>query len=527
MPADFHVPVAVAPATRLRPEGPPSAGGYLPIAGHGVIGDLGTAALVGSEGTIDWYCPLRFDAPSIFGAIVDARRGGHWSICPAGGVWNSTQQHLPDTNVLITRFLSEDGVAEIQDFMPVAGAHSLVRRVVGVRGRPHLVIEVEPRFDYGRSRHTVHTSGGGAVFEGSGLRMALVSPLPLRRTLDGVQAKFCLEPGQVLDFVFSPFDTGMPPPVSASLETTIEFWRAWTAGCSYRGRWGDAVRRSALTAKLLTHARSGATVAAATTSLPERLGGSANRDDRLVSIRHVAPFLSVMPRLGFAAEARASAGWVGERLSQRPQEFYALDGHAELVEVELALLEGYRGSRPVRVGADGARPPSALDLRELIDALDRSGAAEVGAAVARLAGPRSVDWDGGVPLDAQLLRLPALGLADARDPRWLATLDYIEAALVSDALVHRRPPAGDEGTCTACSFWRVEALARAGRLAEARLAFEKMLGYANQLGLYAESIGPGGEQLGNFPHAAPHLALLSAALTLEEKLAGRLPSAIT
>jgi GH15 family glucan-1,4-alpha-glucosidase len=519
MQADLTGPAPLTPAAGLRPHGPPSAGGYLPIAGHGVIGDLGTAALVGSEGTIDWYCPLRFDAPSIFGAILDARRGGHWSICPAGRAWGSTQHYLPDTNVLITRFLCEEGVAEIQDFMPVGGAHSVMRRVVGVRGSPHLVVEVEPRFDYGRCRHTVHITDGGAVFESSALRMALTSPVPLRRTLDGVQAKLCLEPGRVLDFVVSPFDPGAGLRVSASLETTIEFWRTWAAGCSYSGRWGDAARRSALTAKLLTHASSGATVGAATTSLPKRLGGSDNRDERLASIGGLAPFLLAMRRLGFAEEARASVSWLGERLSQPLQKAYALDGHAGLAEIELGLLEGYRGSPPVRVGAEARHGPSPLVLRELLDALERSDApADVRASVARRAGPRSGDWDGSLPLDAELLRLPALGLADAGDPRWLATLDSIEAALVSDVLVDRRPPSGDEGTCTACSFWRVEALAHAGRLAEARLAFEKMLGYANHLGLYAEAIGPGGEQLGNFPHASPHLALLSAALTLEERL---------
>jgi len=517
--ADFHGTARLPPAIGLRPHGPPSAGGYLPIAGHGVIGDLGTAALVGSEGTIDWYCPLRFDAPSIFGAILDARRGGHWSICPAGGAWGSTQHYLPDTNVLITRFLCEDGVAEIQDFMPVGGAHSVVRRVVGVRGRPHLVVEVEPRFDYGRCRHTVHTSDGGAVFESSELRMALTSPLPLRRTLDGVQAKLCLEPGQVLDFVVSPFDSGAGPRVSASLETTIAFWRAWAAGCRHSGRWDDPIRRSSLTAKLLTHARSGAPVAAATASLPRRLGGSDNRDGRLVSIGGLAPFLSTMHRLGFTEEARASVSWLGERLSQPLQETYTLDGQADLPEIELGLLEGYRGSRPVRVGAGATNAPSSLVLRELLDALERSDAPPaVRATVARAAGPRNPDWDGSLPLDAELLRLPGLGLADAGDPRWLATVDSIDAALASDVLVHRRPPGGDEGTCTACSFWRVEALAHASRLAEARLAFEKMLGYANHLGLYAEAIGPGGEPLGNFPHASPHLALLAAALTLEERL---------
>jgi GH15 family glucan-1,4-alpha-glucosidase len=424
MPADIRCSGRVRAPCGLRPEGPPSAGGYLPIGEHGMVGDLHTVALVGAEGTIDWYCPARIDAPSVFGALVDARRGGHWSLCPAGRHWRSRQHYLPDTNVLVTRFRSDEGELEVQDFMPVGPTPgTLVRRVVGVRGEPHLVMEIEPRFDYARRPHAVQVRDGGGLFESDGKLLALHAPLRLRRTRAGVQAKFCVAPAEVLTLLLSPAD---PPALAdGAFDDSIAFWRGWLAGSRYEGRWREAVHRSALALKLLTHEPSGALAAAATTSLPARLGGGRRRDGRHPSREDAARAAELLRRLGLEGESRASLS--------RP---------AGRAETELDGFEGWRGCGPVRIGA---------------------------------------------PLE----------------------------------------PASSSRGLPRAAFRAAEELARAERLEPARRSFEMALAYANRLGLLSETVGPGGEQLGNFPHAATHLALVSAALALDGPLGPDEPSGKT
>ncbi len=343
--ADFPCPVRRPRSCGLRPEGPPSAGGYLPIGEHGVVGDLNTVALVGAEGTIDWYCPGRIDAASVFGALLDARRGGHWSLCPAGGQWRSRQLYLPDTNVLVTRFMSEEGELEVEDFMPVGAAPgTLVRRVVGVRGEPHLVMEVEPRFDYARRAHNVHLHDEGALFESDGQALSLHAPLRLRRTRAGVQAKFCVAPGEVRALVLSP--DGPAALADDAFEATIAFWRGWLAGSRYDGPWRETVHRSALALRLLTQAASGAPVAAATTSLPEPLGAGRPHDARYPRADDAARAAELMLRLGLEDDPGASP-------ASRPGR----------TESELDGFEGWRGCGPVRIGPRGrprgraARPP--------------------------------------------------------------------------------------------------------------------------------------------------------------------------
>ena len=185
---------------------------YLPIADHGIIGDLHSAALVGTDGTIDWYCHDRFDAPSVFGAILDAERGGFFRLTPIKCQWTSKQLYVPDTNVLITRFLSQDGVGEVVDFMPVddrqQGTHHqrLVRRVLCVKGALHFSAEVEPRFDYGRADADIAVTDDGAVFASPDLTLSLSARVPLERTEAGVRATFVLDQGQSATFVLEQGD---------------------------------------------------------------------------------------------------------------------------------------------------------------------------------------------------------------------------------------------------------------------------------------------------------------------------------
>jgi len=597
--------------------------GYLPIAEHGIIGDLHSAALVGTDGTIDWYCCPNFDSPSIFCAILDREKGGYYRIAPAVGGWTHKQLYLPDTNVLITRFLTEEGVGEVQDFMPVgkgqgeAHRHRLIRRVLAVRGTMHFLMNAQPRFNYGRDEHDMYFHENGVLFRSSEICMALETPLELKPDGRGVQCRFALEPGESATFVLERVpETYIPREYSEEMtreafEATVAFWRGWLAKSRYQGRWREMIHRSALTLKLLTYAPTGAIVAAPTTSLPELMGGSRNWDYRYTWIRDSALSLYALLRLGFTDEAAAFMGWLTRRFEEaRPTEdgplqvIYSIDGGVDLTEETLDHLEGYRGSGPVRIG-NGAASQLQLDIYgELIDSVyvyDKYGSPihhDAWSALSKIIDWISHHWDQadegvwevrggrqnftfsrimswvavdrairiaaerGLPadaigwqsardaiyhmimdkcwnperqafvqhdatdvLDASVLVMPMVRFIAPDDRRWLSTLDKMASELVSDSLVYRynveaSPDGldGDEGTFSMCTFWYVEALARAGRLDEARLVFEKMLTYANHLGLYSEEIGPTGEALGNFPQAFTHLALISAACCLDEYL---------
>jgi GH15 family glucan-1,4-alpha-glucosidase len=587
---------------------------YLPIAEHGVIGDLRTVALVGTEGTIDWYCPGRFDAPSVFGSILDAANGGYYRIAPAGTGWTSKQLYFPDTNVLITRFLAPEGVTEVIDFMPVSQPGRLVRRVLGIRGELPMRIEVEPRFDYARASHTTTVDDRGAIFGTSGQQLALASRIPLARTEHGVSAGFSVPADESVTFVLDDGETrcgSSEAELRQLFVDTVSYWLDWLKQSRYTGRWREAVNRSALTLKLLTYEPTGAIVAAPTTSLPEQLGGGRNWDYRYTWIRDAAFSLYALLRLGFTEEAAAFMEWLSDRVragrdgATGPlQIMYGIDGRSDLEELELSHLEGYERSAPVRIGNAAARQlqldiygelidsvylynkyaePISYDdwmaLSELVDWLcenwdqadegiweTRGGrqqftysrlmswvAIERSVRVARRRGlPANLDvwlaerdkitrqimtsgWNAdrrafvqhfdSEVLDASLLLMPLVKFIAPRDPRWISTLNAIGRELVSDSLVYRynveaSPDGlkGYEGTFSICSFWYVEALARAGRTDDARLAFEKMLTYANHLGLFSEEIGPSGELLGNFPQAFTHLALISAAVNLDHQL---------
>jgi GH15 family glucan-1,4-alpha-glucosidase len=595
--------------------GPPK--GYLPIEEHGIVGDLRTVALVGTDGTVDWYCPSRFDAPSLFGALLDTRKGGYFSLWSRTSNTRPKQLYLPDTNILLTRFQGKEAVGEVIDFMVPETRSTgrardvLVRQARAVRGRATFELACHPAFDYGRASHSVDIiQGVGAVFTSALGRAVLRTNVPLKAEEQGVAATFTLEEGESADIHLE--WNGEVRPITEGetddlLTRTQDFWQSWVSQSRYRGRWREMVQRSALALKLLVYHPTGALVAAPTTSLPEEPGGGRNWDYRYAWLRDAAFTVYALMRLGFLEEAASFMDWLQKRCETATKErdvmiMYTVDGSENIAEQTLGHLDGYRGARPVRIG-NGAVSQRQIDVYgELMDSVylynrDVPISYDLWVALSKrldwlskhwqepdegiweIRGPRQrftysalMTWvaydrasrvarDRGLPapvsrwrklaaaahrfvqeecwdpdlrtytmypgsqlLDASLLVMPLVKFAGPTDPRFLATLDKIGNELVADSLVNRYALTGvdgladGEGAFSLCSFWYVEALTRAGRVREARMVFEKMLTYANHLGLYAEQIGPSGEALGNFPQAFTHLALISAAVNLDSAL---------
>src|SRR5919106_1655665 len=567
---------------------------YLPIEDYGLIGNTHTAALVGMNGSIDWLCLPHFDSPSVFAAILDDRKGGRFRVAPAGDHFRYKQFYWPDTTILITRFLHEEGVGEVEDYMPVGSAggvpDELIRRVRVVRGKLSFHLECRPAFDYARAAHQCHIGAHGARFEGPGLSLGLATPVPLQPDGDGVVADFTLGEGENATFALrrlSPEDQPKRCPRVDEAEElfrdTAAYWRRWLSKCTYTGRWREMVYRSALTLKLLSFEPTGAIVAAPTCSLPESIGGERNWDYRYTWVRDSAFTVYAFLRLGFKEEARAFMKFIYEDCASQSdaslQIMYGIDGKQDLTEEVLDHLDGYMGSRPVRIG-NGACNQLQLDIYgELLDAVYlfnkygqpigydpwlricrivdwvcdnwqrkdegiwevRGGAQHFvysklmcWVAVDRalkIADARSFPGDrerwfkvrdeiyqtimeqgwnekrqvfvqhfGSEALDAANLMMVLALFVSPIDPRMLKTLDAMllppeDGGLVANNLVYRYNLqqyadglSGLEGTFNICTFWLVEALTRAGRfeparLEEARLMFERMLGFANHLGL--------------------------------------------
>ena len=607
---------------------------YQPIENYGIIGNMRTIALVGMNGSIDWYCYPHFDSPSIFGAILDDKKGGRFQISAEADGVRHKQFYWPSTNVLVTRFLLKDGIVELEDFMP-AGLpsdspeyHNVYRRIRCVRGAVRISLACRPAFDYGRQIHETGIESNGAVFKADGLSLALSTTVPLRDDgQGGVSAEFVLAEGESQVFILGekPAKGRLPAPPSEPnaeelLKGTVKFWHDWLSACTYHGRWRDQVHRSALALKLLTFQPTGAIIAAPTTSLPEVIGGTRNWDYRYTWMRDAAFTVYAFLRIGFREEAAAFLSWIEDYASKHVSQkspgavVITIEGNNQLPEQTLDHWEGYRGSGPVRVGNAAVSQVQRDIYGEVMDALYLSNKyvsptsydlwvrirnrldwicdnwqlpdagiwemrnrqehfvySKVMNWVAldrglRLADQRALPanrvkwlterdsiyeevmskgWNekrqaftqfyGSEDLDASLLIMPLVFFMAPTDPRMLSTIKAIlknprDGGLVTDSLVYRYPPQpridglpGEEGTFTMCSFWLVEALTRSGlafpeNLDQARLLFERVLGYANHLGLYSEQTGPQGEALGNFPQAFTHLALISAAFNLDRML---------
>jgi len=602
---------------------------YPNIADHGLIGDLQTAALVTTDGTIDWFCCPRFDSPSIFASLLDADKGGHFQIAPENTDYVTKQLYFPDSAILVTRFMTADGVGELVDFMPVTTGratdrHRIVRIMRVPRGVMRFTLTMQPKFDYARAKHKTELSEHGAMFTSEGCRLTAhiarssgdtgKNGNAVQRQGTGIRASWTLREGESAGVMVESM-AGAPRRLLLSelnrlVDETSQFWRNWVQRSTYTGRWREVVTRSAITLKLLTYGPTGAPVAAATAGLPEDPGGERNWDYRYTWIRDGSFSIYALLGLGYTEEAAAFGVWLRDRVSESRgtssplKIMYRVDGRSDLAEETLRHFEGWRGAKPVRIG-NGAADQLQLDVYgEAMDAAflaDQNGleiAHEGWIALADMTDWVAEHWDqpdegiwetrggrkdftygrfqcwialdrairlaarhgrpaninqwaierdriynqimdkGWNPkvkaftqhydtdvLDSSLLLMPLQGFIAPKDPLWLSTLRAMDETLVSDSLVYRYNPSmtsdglrGSEGTFSLCTFWYVDALARAGRLEDAALTFEKMHTYANHLGLYSEEIGQTGEQLGNFPQAFSHLALIGAAINLDYQL---------
>lgn len=598
------------------------ANSYQPIENYGIIGDLHTVALVGMNGSIDFMCFPHFNTPSIFAALLDHEKGGKFQLSPVLQKAKQKQLYLPDSNILLSRFLSDDGVAEVSDFMPIEDgevAHDLVRRAKTIRGEIKYSMICEPRFDYGRAHHKVEKNDGEVLFIPQNTRqpaLRLRTSVPVKIHNGAAVAQFTLGANETASFVLEEARPAKESPsaaadyVSESFKHTLNFWRNWIGRCTYQGRWLEMVHRSALVLKLLTSQSHGSLIAAPTFGLPEVIGGERNWDYRFTWIRDASFTLYALIRLGYTEEAAHFMKWIEARCDELRagdslQIMYGIDGQRELTEETLSHLEGYLGSKPVRIG-NGAYNQLQLDIygelmdsvylynkygdpisydlwKNLVPLIDwvcnnwrqpdegiwevRGGRKEflfsrfmcwvaIDRGI-RLSQKRSfpaplerwykvrdeiyhdvftnfwnsrrkafMQYKGSQALDASTLLMPLVKFISPVDPRWLSTLQAIDKHLVDDSLVYRYKIGeaavdglhGKEGTFNMCTFWYVECLSRAGDLEKARFILEKMLGYANHLGLYAEELGPKGEHLGNFPQAFTHLSLVSAVYDLNRRL---------
>jgi GH15 family glucan-1,4-alpha-glucosidase len=601
------------------------------IEAHGLIGNMHTTALVSTEGVIDFMCFPRIDSPTVFGSLLHPEHGGAFSITPAFEVSRAKQMYLPETNVLLTRFMSAQAVCEVIDFMPVANAadgakatsNCVVRIVRAIYGDMLVQMRCAPRFDYARGSHetaqvattTLRFTPAGEAAGAPAEALTLDATVPLSIDHDDAVASFDLKQGETACFIFGAQSDAMRKtlPCKQPLSDTIDFWREWSGQSTYRGRYREVVMRSALLLKLLSSRATGAIVAAPTFGLPETSEGGRRWDYRYTWIRDAAFSVYALLRLGYTGEARNFKNWIAERNKQCDSDgsfsvMYAIDGEEPPEEEEIPELYG-SGTEPPLIG-NAARDQTQLDIYGALldaiylynkygEAISYDGWRHVTRTVnfvaenwqqadqgiwefrnggrpllhsrlmcwvamdraIRLAQKRSLPapfagwnavrdaihsdiythfWNDEIQsfvqtpdsktLDASTLMMPLVRFIGPKDPRWLSTLDAIGGELGVDPLIFRYTRGdsldglpGEEGGFSACSFWYAEALVRAGRVNEGRLVFEKMLAYANHVGLYSEEVAISGEALGNFPQALTHLALISTAFQLDRSLDGAHP----
>jgi len=577
------------------------------IEDYAMIGDCETAALVSHRGSIDWLCWPHFSSPACFAALLGTEENGHWSIAPKDGK-PGTRRYLDHTLVLETRFETEEGAVVLLDFMPIRGGTccDLVRIVRGVRGTVPMTMQLVLRFDYGRSVPWVTRTENAGIRAIAGPDMVVLhSGVETHGENLKTLAEFTIHEGETVCFVLTYGPSYEEPHVPAkaedALKATIRFWRDWTRRVELSGEYAEAVERSLITLKALTFQQTGGIVAAATTSLPEWIGGLRNWDYRFCWLRDATATLLALMNAGHFGEACAWRDWLLRATMGSPDQaqiMYGIRGERQLLEWEVDGLPGYEGSKPVRIG-NAAAGQLQLDVYgevadaffqghlggipgpEISFALQRAltdhlatcwnlpdqGMWEVrgepqhftySKVMAWVAFDRTIKtaekfglqgevdrWRalrqqihddicergydpklgsfvqayGSKEVDASLLLMPLVGFLPYADPRIRRTVEAVEKNLLVDGFVMRYRtehmddglPAG-EGAFLACSFWMVNALRILGREDEARRMFDRLLGLRNDVGLLAEEYDPKAQrQLGNFPQALSHIALINAA----------------
>ncbi len=581
----------------------------LRIEDYALIGNTRTAALVGRDGSIDWFCAPRFDSPACFAALLGTSANGRWQIAPQQRVRRTRRRYREQTLILETEFDTAEGRMRLIDLMPLWPERTDVVRIVeGVRGRVSMRMEFVVRCGYGTVVPWVRRVDGALLATAGPDSLELRSGAAHHGKDFATIATFTVARGQRIPFVLTHFPSheARPLPIDpdAAIDATELAWRAWCGRCTYDGRWHDAVLRSLITLKALTYAPTGGIVAAATTSLPEQIGGVRNWDYRFCWPRDATYTLYALLLGGYRDEARAWREWLLRAAAGRPQDLqtvYGVAGERELTELAIPWLAGYENSAPVRVGNAAAQQTQFDVYGEVIDTLclarsagldpdanawrleralvdfvaanwekpdngiwevrgeqrhfthskvmtwvavdraikdaERHGLsaplarwrklrAKMHAQICRRGfDPRRrtfVQYYGATEVDASLLLIPLVGFLPPGDARVRGTLAAVQRDLTVDGLVarYRSAPAldglpGGEGLFLPCSFWLVDNLALAGRRAVAEAMFERLLSLRNDVGLLAEEYDPrAGRQLGNFPQALTHVAVINTARNL-------------
>jgi GH15 family glucan-1,4-alpha-glucosidase len=347
------------------------------IEDYALIADLQTAALVSRNGSIDWLCLPRFDSAASFAALLGGPDAGRWRIAPLSGGEVTSRGYRDDTMILESVWESDEGAVRVTDFMPRRAAEpDLIRLVEGLRGEVRMGVELVVRFDYGRIVPWVRHEGARWVGIAGPDALWLDTPVRMEGRNYRSEAEFTVRAGESVPFVLTwvhSFDKE-PPRYDArkALGETERYWRDWISHCTYEGGYSDAVRRSLITLKALTYAPSGGITAAATTSLPEQLGGPRNWDYRYCWLRDTAFTLQALTGAGYTAEALAWRDWLLRAVAGDPKDLqimYSLTGRRRLNEYELDWLPGYEGSRPVRVGNEASKQFQLDVYGELLDGL--------------------------------------------------------------------------------------------------------------------------------------------------------------
>jgi GH15 family glucan-1,4-alpha-glucosidase len=582
------------------------------IEDYAFLSDTQTGALVSRDGCVDWLCFPRFDSGACFAALLGDGKNGRWRFTPAEEIKTTRRRYRGETLVLETEIETASGAVRLIDFMPPRGENpDFVRIVEGLSGKVEMKMELIIRFDYGRIIPWVRKKHGGLEVIAGPDALILRTPIETRGEDLTTVAEFTVAKGERVPFVLTWFASHEEPPRAINpehaLQETIKYWSDWSQRCRDGEPWRDAVVRSLITLKGLTYAPTGGIVAAATTSLPEEIGGVRNWDYRYCWLRDATFTLVALTEAGYVEEAASWREWLLRAVAgsaAQMQIMYGVRGERRLEELELDWLSGYENSRPVRIG-NAASNQFQLDVYgEVLDSMYRAhrGGIETdendwnlqvalmnfletkweepdegiwemrggrqqfthSKMMAWVAFDRAVKlidhcncaagenlerWQkirdeiheqvcaqgyssekkaftqiyGSKQLDASLLMMPLVGFLPVSDERVRNTIEAIQRELMDDGFVVRYRPEknnvdglpGKEGVFLPCSFWLANCLHLLGRTKEARDLFERLLDLRNDLGLLSEEYDPKEKrQLGNFPQAFTHVALVNTARIL-------------